>query len=305
MMNNKALILVKETDTFWAKVLGYNFKDADIELIPETFTPFDRENLAIKINNDYKQVIFYGFYDQFYLLLPLISKKVIRKYIIDIGIGQLCRQYLLANFQQIIEYQDRGLLDYIATTRYDLYIAFKNKMSYVVLDYKTVNEEFRNDSIGILNELYLEESNFYNELSAIALSSIKKAVVLNPNIITKKFGTDFRVEIEEETDIEKIIYKNKINLNCKFCDVSYIYFLMSMDADIPCILGNTNILDDNEKLKEYLVLKSDDDVNEISSKIDYLLKNNQSVMSLYANWRVKYSEKSVKSIKIFSELGAC
>ncbi len=303
IMSNKTIILLKESNKLMEKVFKYNFKSSDIMLIPESYTPFDREDLATKINSKYTQVIFFDYYDQFYLLLPLISKKVLKKYIINVGISKLSEQYILTNLEQVMEYKERGLIDYIATTRYDLYIAFKNKISYVVLDYKDNEKKKNNKSVGILNDYYLEESNFYNELSAVALSNIKKATVLNSNIVTKKFGEDFSVEVEEEKDIEKLIYNNVVNLDCKFCDVSYIYFIMSMDAGIPCILGNTNILDDCTELKKYLVLESDDDVNEIKEKIEKSIEEFNSINKLYSSWRKKYTTISKKTIEKFTYLG--
>ena len=246
--------------------------------IKEDFTPFDREELATKINNNYQQVIFYDYYNQFYLLLPLISKKVIKKYIISEGIGVLYKPYALTNFQQIFEYKERNLIDYIATTRYDVHVSFKNKISYIELDYKTNNKkEDSSKSIGILNEYYLEESNFFNQLSAVAITDIEK-------------------------DIEKLIYKNIVNLNCRFCDISSVYFIMSMDAEIPCILGNTNLLDNDLELKKYLVLDSDDDVNEIKLKIGQSIKDKSKIMKLYNTWRKKYTTNSEKSIDSFIKL---
>lgn len=303
--NNKILILLKDTDKFMKKILEYNFKSADIKLIPESYTPFDREELARLINKKYKQVIFYDYYEQFYLLLPLISKKVIKKYIINNGIALLSSDYTLNNMMQLFEYKGRNMIDYIATTRYDTYVSMKDKIEYITLDYKIKLHPENKDSIGILGLYYVEYSNFFVQLSAIAMSKIKKAVVLDENIVVKKFGEDFNVEIEQENDLEKLIAKNKLNLDCSFSEVSIIGFLISMDAGIPCIIGNTNLLDDDEKLKKLLVLKSDDDVNEISEKIEDVLAKKKEIEKEYDCWRKKYSDNSKKLIDKFIELGDC
>ena len=303
MKNNQILILLKESDKLMEKVFKYNFKNSDTMRIKEDFTPFDREKLATKINNNYQQVIFYDYYNQFYLLLPLISKKVIKKYIISEGIGVLYKPYSLTNFQQIFEYKERNLIDFIATTRYDVHVSFKNKISYIELDYKTNNKkEDSSKSIGILNEYYLEESNFFNQLSAVAITDIKKVTVLDSSDIIKDFSDDFSISVDIEKDIEKLIYKNIVNLNCRFCDISSVYFIMSMDAEIPCILGNTNLLDNDLELKKYLVLDSDDDVNEIKLKIEQSIKDKSKIMKLYNTWRKKYTTNSEKSIDSFIKL---
>lgn len=302
--NNKTIILLKDSDIFMKKVFEYNFKGADIELIPDSFTPFDREKLASQINNNYSQVIFYDYYDQFYLLLPLISKKIIKKYIIHNGIAILNNEYMLNNMLQLYEYKERGLLNYIATTRYDTYISLKDKIEFIKLDYKSkLKSKEKNDSIGILGLYYVEYTNFFVQLTAIAMSSMKKATVLEQNNVVKKFGEDFNVKIEEEKNIEKLIIKNKVNLDCRFSDVSIESFLISMDAGIPCILGNTSLLDDNSILKDALVLESDDDVNEISEKISSVLKNKEFILKTYSDWREQYSNKSKESIEQFLKLG--
>ena len=299
----KILILLKDSETFMKKVFEFNFNNADIILISENYTPFDRENLAEKINKKYEQVIFFDYYDQFYLLLPLISKKIIKKYIIDNGISLLYNELILNNMMQLYEYKERKMIDYIATTKYDTYISMKDKIDYIELDYKTKIHPKNNNSIGLLGLYYVEYSNFFVQLSAVAISKIKKAIVLEQNTVVKKFEEDFNVVIEEEKDVIKLIEQNKVNLDVAFSEVSPINFLISMDAGIPCIIGNTHLLDNDEKLKKMLVLDSDDDVNEICEKIDNVLENKEEIEKLYSIWRKKYSDNSKKLIEKFVKLG--
>ena len=94
-----------------------------------------------------------------------------------------------------------------------------------------------------------------------------------------------------------------MNLDVAFSEVSPINFLISMDAGIPCIIGNTNLLDNDGKLKKLLVLDSDDDVNEICEKIDNVLENKKEIEKLYSIWRKKYSDNSKKLIEKFVKLG--
>ena len=75
MMQNNIIVLYPEKNTKIKSVLAYNFKDADLFPVPENYSPFEREELSKKINKNYKQVFFYDYYVQFYLLLPLIYKK--------------------------------------------------------------------------------------------------------------------------------------------------------------------------------------------------------------------------------------
>ena len=305
MAKNKIIVLLGNTNPIVSKVLKYNFKNADIREIPDSYTPYDREKIAKEINNNYNQVIFYGDSYQLISLLPIISKKINKKWILNRGVAMLSDSNNLNNLMLLFEYYDRGLIQYMGTTRYDLYISFPTKMNFVTFDYH-VDDNDQNEleqSVGILNDNYSFYTNFYNELSGIALSKINKAYVLNTNDVTKKFEEDFDIEIIKETSFEKLISKNIINLDCKFCDISPIPFIISMDKGAPCILGNTNLLDEEKRLKEYLVLKSDDDVNEISEKINQSINKKDEIIGLYKEWKIKYSKKSKKSIDDFLKLG--
>lgn len=296
--NNKTLILVREEDTLMKKVLEYNFKDSDIQVIPEMYTPFEREDLAKKINLNYENLILYGFYDQFNELISIISKKVRKQWIINYSISSLSLKYIFQSLVQLLEYQNRGLVDKIASLQYSLYIAFKERMQYIALDYQNDNKEEKKDRIGILNFDYNESSNFFNELTAVTMSKIKKARIMNAINSTIGFSKNFGVELEIEKDLEKIIYGNKINLDIEFSGISPIPFLMSMDAGIPCILGNTTLLQKSD-LKNTLVLDSDDDVEEIKNKINYALDNTDTIINSYKKWRDTYSELSKKTIEEF------
>lgn len=296
--NNKTLLLVREQDKLMEKVLKYSFKDAEIRMIPESYTPFDREDLAKEINKKYENLILFGCYDQFNELLPLITRKIKRKWIIDYSIAQLSFSYAFQNLLHILEYQERGLVDTIASLDYSLYITFKDRMKYLVLDYSDKKEIPKENRVGILNIDYNFYSNFYNELSGVAISKIPTARVLNAINPTIAFSKDFNVGIEIEHNIENLIYGNKINIDASFSDISPIKFIMSMDAGIPCILGNTNILD-NSELSEYLVLKSDDDVEEIKDKINYSIDNTDKIMKLYKKWRADYTKKAKETVDEF------
>lgn len=296
--NNKTLLLVREQDTLMKKVMEYNFKDAEVRVIPENFTPFNREDLAIEINEKYDNLILYSYYDQFNELLPMIKKTVQRKWILDFSVSALSISYIFQNLTLMLEYLERGLLDTIACTQYSLYTTFKEKMQYLVLDYEDKNKETKKDRIGILNKDYEDIANFYNQISGVAISKIKKARVLSAINPTHAFARDFNVDLEIEKDIEKLVYGNKVNLDVEFSDISPITFIMSMDAGIPCILGNTPILEGTE-LEKMLVVDSDDDVEEIKNKINYALENTDKIMKNYEKWRADYKKLSSKTIEEF------
>ena len=55
-------------------------------------------------------------------------------------------------------------------------------------------------------------------------------------------------------------------------------------------------------LKSNLVLKSDDDINEMNDKILSVEKNKQIILNEYAKFRKEYTQLAKKSIKDIKEL---
>ena len=70
-----------------------------------------------------------------------------------------------------------------------------------------------------------------------------------------------------------------------------------MNKSIPCIIGNNSFLSGD--LEKYLVVNSDDNIDEIKEKIDYALKNKDKIMKLYQSFKKEYDKKSNKLVEEF------
>lgn len=301
-MKKRIMILYPQDQEDIYSILSFNFKNADFLSISKNYTPFEREDLASKINKEYEQVYFYDYYDQFYLLLPLISKKVKRKYIINNSISIMSEEYFFNSFLQVLEYKKRGLLDAVASTCKELAQAFDN-IDYIQLDVEV--NKFNNNkgnNISIIGYDYLEKVNFYNQLGGIALAGYNNVIVMNSMTVTNNFGKDYNLNITIEKDIDKVIQKSSIALYVSFTDIDSSVFLRFMDNEIPCIVGNTSLLD-GTKMSEYLCVDSDDSIDEIAEKIKECISNKEKIFKEYKEWRKNYSIDSRDSIKDFMNYG--
>ena len=74
---------------------------------------------------------------------------------------------------------------------------------------------------------------------------------------------------------------NFVNLYINFTNTNHELIQKSFNLGIPCIVGNTNIFDRNKYLKEHLILKSDDDINEIVNKINFVKNNREKIIEEY------------------------
>ena len=178
-----------------------------------------------------------------------------------------------------------------------------DNVTYINLDIakaKKVPEKYDKEMIGILNDQHSPLHSFYNELSAIKLTNHYKVKLAKPNKITRNFLKLFRIK-HKITSKNNLHLENAVNLYVNFSNDIETTILKSFDSNTPCILGNTNIFDDYKYLKENLVLKSDDNVNEIAEKIKLVSENRDKILEEYNSFRKSYTEKSKKTIEEFLE----
>lgn len=296
-MKNKSLILLSSKNYFNEIKYKYNFKGADIELV-KLYTPPEREELAKKINKYYSKIYFYDFDVQFNLLIPLISKKVERNWILSYVPAEFCNIYLYAEFLNVIEFKERKSITNIYALNEALYVPFKDKYNFKLLklDYSKKLEKKHTNSIGILSIDYDEEQNFFNQISAISLTDYKNVNVLNSMYVTNEFCKDFNLTNTVYKKYEDLIINSDILLYCNFANFDICLFLLAMDNNKGCILGNCSLFDNYPVLKKYLVLESDDDVDEIADKIINFEKNRNVIFEEYKKFRNDYSKESKKII---------
>ena len=116
---------------------------------------------------------------------------------------------------------------------------------------------------------------------------------------TKHFIEFFDIKANIKETVYEVIENNYVNLYCNFTGNNMELILKSIDNEIPCLLGNTNIFNKYPTLQEYLVLKSDDDINEIANKIKQIKENKDKIIKELKSFRNEYTHKSKKQIKEF------
>ena len=99
---------------------------------------------------------------------------------------------------------------------------------------------------------------------------------------TKNFIEFFKLNCKKEANIDEIMKNNFINLYINFTNTNIELIKKSFNLGIPCLVGNTTYFDNNKYLKEHLVVKSDDDINEIADKINFVKNNREKIMNEYS-----------------------
>ncbi len=297
--NKDYVVLLPRCDYDIRDSVEYSFENVfylDYELTKE-----HADILIEFINNKANKLIVFD-YDEFYRqVLPYIRKNKKVKWIYKNNIAQMTDGMVRATVTNLMEFCDRNIVNEIGCLDKSTYEVFKNagyKTKHVLLDIKSNSKKTKkSNSIGLIGNDYNPNHNTYNQLSALKLVDYSYVKIIKNMPATEHFIDFFNIKEKRVENIEEVMKDNFINLYCNFTANDFELILKSMDMNIPCLLGNTDIFDKYTKLKKYLVLESDDDINEIASKINTIKENKEDILKEYAKFRKKYSEESKKTIE--------
>lgn len=300
--NKKYLVIVP----YLCKDLYESFRFSFDNVILMEKNISDVDNILKFINrNNFKQLIFVDYlseYDQ--IINNLINSSEI-KFIFTKALGSLSNSMVYESFSKIDTFYQNKIVSSIAFLDRNFYEALKNKYKsiyHIVLDVER-NKKINNDkyecTIGLLNDDINSCHSFYNELSAIKLLNDYVVKVLNPSKVTKSFVKLFDIRKKYVNSYSKLISSNVVNLYINFTDNNMLNFIKSMDCGVPCILGNNDLIDQSSKLGKNLIVKSDDNIDEIAAKILNVIKNRREILDDYKEFRDDYAVKSRKSISKF------
>ena len=169
-------------------------------------------------------------------------------------------------------------------------------------------EKIKSDKIvvGLYSAGSRWEKNTFNQLSAISL--IPNAIVdISPESkLTTNFCNLMNIEIKEKNlkymPRQKLLdrmAKNDVNMYVTFTECSPVLPLESLELGVPCVTGNNHHYFKGSKLYDYLVVKSEDDINEIANKANEAVKNKDEIISLYKEWKKDYDVFVEEKLKEF------
>lgn len=257
--------------------------------------------LNIINNSNFKQIIFVDYLPEYLNIINKYKNNHTIKFIYTKSLGSFSDVENYRMFNEIINLYEKKIVDKIAFLDSNLYKLFKKKYNcctlFLDIEKNIYSNKYNKKRIGLLNDSNNPNHSFYNELSALAFNKYKaslKSIDKRTKKFTKLFG------IKYTTDRNKYMDNNVVNLYINFTDNNNILFLESMDREVPCILGNNDLIQDSS-LKKYLMLESDDSIDEIKDKIELVKNNRESIIKEYKIFREDYSKKSKESVEDFLE----
>lgn len=248
--------------------------------------------------NNFRQLIFVDFQEEYTQIINGLNNSHEIKFIYTGSLGALSDPFKFYIFNGLYKFYSGKIASSIGFIDEAFYQTLKNKGENVfkiqleitrIEKQKTVKSQ-----VGLLNNEGDAKHSFYNELSALRLSNKYYANVYNPNKVTKKFLKLFDIKHVFSKNIDDLISRNEVNLYINFTNNDINYFIKSMDLNIPCILGNNEFLNEYPKLQKYLMVKSDDNIDEISKKIEEVINNKDEIIKEYEKFRKKYSKEVVE-----------
>lgn len=283
-------LINKENITF-LPICDYKFYDSidyTLKNVVKINCEEENEEIINIINNSkIKKIYLVGNSELYRYLLPRFKKQIEICWIFIDSFSNLSNPGVRYLMQTIFEYYDRSLVKTIGCVSKDTEKVFQNagyNTEYIELKIAKKNikpSKVKSNSIGILSDDFDPNNNFYNQLAALKFVDYDVCKFMSVMKATKEFIDFFDLNCQIKENIDEVMSDNFVNLYVNFTNTNKELIIKSFNKGIPCIVGNTDIFDSNKYLKEHLVIKSDDDINEIASKINFVRENYKKIIEEY------------------------
>lgn len=285
---------------------GFSHTFGNTILMGNTVKEYEK-TLSFMTNSNFKKIILVDYKTEYEKLIYRFKDNCQIDFIYTGSLGGLSVEFQYNVLKNVLNQHEKLSNSKLAVIDEALYKILKKKYKKVYLISLDVengqfeDDEYDEDQIGILNESTNPRHSYYNGLSALTFFDEISAKLINKDKVTKQFLKTFKIKSKKIKTMDDLLSENLLNLYVNFTDNNNLLILKSLDRNIPCIVGNTTLFDNNQVLKNNLVVKSDDDVNEIVEKINLVKKNREKIIKEYKNFRKEYSKKTKELVELFLE----
>lgn len=215
----------------------------------------------------------------------------------------------LGNLLEIVELLKNKEIDGIAFTDDGLYEMYKeipgvSRIKYTVSTGNIINAKPTN-KIGIYGNDIDWRSNYYNQIASVKMVEDYILNLIKPNRITKNYCKLFNIVYSKSNaklsaaSFRENIKENSVNSMVEFSNKMNLYIIDSYNNGIPCVVGNNTQFFNGTKLEEYVVVRSDDDINEIADKMNLCIKNRDKIVKIYNDLKKDYDKDSKSLVYAF------
>jgi len=283
----------------------------NIKLISKTPSLAALKKIINKILNDnIKQVIIEDYFVGIQSFIEQLNNlNITVKIVWTNGLATLNEEIELGNLIETINLLKNKKIKSLGFVENNIYEVYKyiegvKKVSLTVKSLDKVRKQ-NNRNISIYGNSYDWRANYFNQLSAIKLLDNYNLLILAPQNIAKRFCKFFN--IENKTNNQKFNVSNFrkliIDLNAASCvefsNSMDLFIIDSYNHGVPVVVGNNTLFFKDTELQKMVVVNSDDDINEISEKIDFCLNNSKKIIESYKQYKKKYDIECKDLIKDF------
>ncbi len=290
------------------------------------WTDFDyNANMKVideKVKNGINQIIFLGLEIGWNKLIKDVKKKYSNlkiKVICNTSDSLLYYEYERENFFELLELSRGKIIDEIGFFRksqYEVYSSLGYNCSYLMQNYNldeknkiTSKRENNTIDIGIYPLNYVWDKNIFNQLCIAKFVSNSN---LNYNRLDERMedflvtmqirSTPCKIERIDEQSIVKELAKNDVLVSTSFTEYMHPIFWLGMELGIPCIIGNTSdLFDENDEIRNYIVTEAEDNAIINSELVNKCIDNKKKIIALYKTWKEEYDKKAKENIQSFIE----
>lgn len=276
------------------------------------------------IADNYRLIAFSAFAYGWNKLIEALREKGCTATIKVIWHGSNCmniKEYDWNVFSYILTALKNNYIQSIAFVKKTMYTFYKSKgynveflMNTLSIDKEKINEKFAvnhisddmpKTKIGVFASGDRWVKNFYNQLCAASMVENARVECSPLSVKTQDFAELINLDItgsSKPVKREQLLYKlgsNDINLYVTFTECAPLIPLESFEMGVPCITCNNHHYWENHPLADYIIANEADDVIKIHEKIEYCLKNKETILELYKSWKKDYDIVAKKSVENF------
>ena len=221
--------------------------------------------------------------------------------------------------ESILELEKRNVVNSIGFLKKSMANYYKNKgynAYFVMNNVRIENNLYKDDessysknkiNIGIYSSGDRWEKNTYNQLSACAMMENTIVDIIPQTKLSISFSKLMNIKLKENKlnfslsrkDLIKRMANNDLNLYVTFTECAPMIPLESLEVGVPCLIGNNTSYFEDSKLQDYLVVKEEDNIDEIFEKMKICIDNKYEIIKLYNEWKEQYNIDSKESAEEF------
>lgn len=231
------------------------------------------------------------------------------------SLSQVLEPYGWDRNLELIEMSKDGTIEVFGTCKESL-VNFYKKLGLnthfiknnVILKDKIKHVEPSNITVGLYAARKDDwRKNLFAQIAAVSLIKNATIDIIPMDYEAKEFAENLGLKVTgvdkavPRNELLKRMAQNSLNLYVTFSECAPMLPIESFEVGTICLTGNNHHYFKDTELEKYLVVSNEESCVEISKKINLCLKNKETVMNLYTEWKKDNDKTSILSAKEFIE----